>query len=291
MSTETKAELDGRSLLATLADLIAADDPAAAIASIARQAALLTHSSLAVATYQAHEEAAPEVAVFAAPGVDDVPARLLGPALHAALRDAGRSVRWPSPSGSPLDAILDAANVGDSVLAAPLGGSTAGAGSVAVVRHATSSFAEADESLLLAFAATASAALERTQLVADLEAARAQREAFFGVLSHELRTPMTTIYGGTRVLRQSGTRLSHDARQQLLDDVGEEAERLYRLVEDLLVLSRTERNALPVVAEPMLVQHVLARVVASEQQRWPRARFRLVPDVGLPPVMGDSTLV
>ena len=108
-----------------------------------------------------------------------------------------------------------------------------------------------------------------------LEDAQLQRQAFFGVVSHELRTPITTIYGGIRMLGQAGARLSHDTREQLLEDITAESERLYRLVEDLLVLSRAERDALDVAAEPILLQHLLARVAASEQQRAPWSRLRV----------------
>jgi signal transduction histidine kinase len=93
------------------------------------------------------------------------------------------------------------------------------------------------------------------------------------------------------MLAQAGARLTHDTREQLMDDITAESERLYRLVEDLLVLSRADREALDVAAEPVLVQHVLGRVAASEQARrsWSRIRVAAGPD--LPPVMGDSTLV
>ncbi|CAN5592839.1 hypothetical protein BH23CHL8_BH23CHL8_21020 [soil metagenome] len=145
--------------------------------------------------------------------------------------------------------------------------------------------------LLEAVAHTISAALVRRRLLDSLEQAQSQRQAFFGVLSHELRTPITTIYGGTRVLRRSDGRMSPAAQRQLLDDVADEAERLYRLVEDLLVLSRAERDAVVVSAEPILLQHLIVRVVESERQRWPRADMRVETSSGLPPVMGDSTLV
>jgi two-component system sensor histidine kinase KdpD len=164
-------------------------------------------------------------------------------------------------------------------------------GWVAVTPSGDRDLPAADARLLDALLDAAGAALDRHQLVAALEDAQAQRQAFFGVVSHELRTPITTIYGGTRVLRQSGGRLSHDAREQLLDDISDEAERLYRLVEDLLVLSRAEREGLVVAAEPILLQHVVARVVSSEQQRWPRTTLRSDAGRGLPPVLGDSTLV
>jgi signal transduction histidine kinase len=93
------------------------------------------------------------------------------------------------------------------------------------------------------------------------------------------------------MLSQAGARLTHDAREQLMDDITAESERLYRLVEDLLVLSRAEREALDVAAEPILLRHLLGRVAASEQQRWPSSRIRVEAGPDLPPVMGDSTLV
>jgi signal transduction histidine kinase len=152
-------------------------------------------------------------------------------------------------------------------------------------------FTDRHEGLLGAVADVFSAALERRRLQARLEDTQRQRQVFFGVVSHELRTPITTIYGGIRMLTQAGARLSHDTREQLLEDISAESDRLYRLVEDLLVLSRSERDALDVAAEPILLQHLLSRVVASEQQRAPWSRLRLSVDPDLPPVMGDSTLV
>ncbi|HEX8940456.1 MAG TPA: PAS domain S-box protein, partial [Candidatus Limnocylindrales bacterium] len=74
----------------------------------------------------------------------------------------------------------------------------------------------------------------------DRTAAReeeAMREAFVGVLSHELRTPVTTIYGSSKVLGRLEGRLSDEARREVYRDIEAEAERLYRLVEDLLVLA------------------------------------------------------
>ena len=87
------------------------------------------------------------------------------------------------------------------------------------------------------------------------------RDAFLGILSHELRTPITTIYGGTRVLSRPG--LSEETRREVSDDISVEAERLHRLVEDLLVLARTERGTLqrrgrpgprPAPASPAIVE-------------------------------------
>jgi K+-sensing histidine kinase KdpD len=188
--------------------------------------------------------------------------------------------------------LLDAHLPLRGLLAAPLLDSHANVqGRIALSDPFDAAFGESHEALLGAVAEVVSAALERGRLQQRLEDAQQQRQAFFGVVSHELRTPITTIYGGIRMLDQAGARLSHDTRAQLIDDITAESERLYRLVEDLLVLSRAERHALDVAAEPILLQHLLGRVVASEQQRAPRSRLRVDAGTGLPPVTGDATLV
>jgi K+-sensing histidine kinase KdpD len=164
-------------------------------------------------------------------------------------------------------------------------------GRIALSDAIAGEFTATHRSLLAAFADAVSAALERRRLQEGLRDAQRQRQAFFGVVSHELRTPITTIYGGVRMLNHAGPRLSHDTREQLLEDITAESERLYRLVEDLLVLSRTEREALEVAAEPILLQHLLGRVAQSERQRRPWSRILVQAGPDLPPVMGDATLV
>jgi two-component system sensor histidine kinase KdpD len=126
----------------------------------------------------------------------------------------------------------------------------------------------------------------------DVTAARVSqqvRDAFLGILSHELRTPITTIYGGTRVLARPG--LSEEARREVSEDISAEAERLHRLVEDLLVLARTERGTLNAGADPVLVQHLLPAILESEGARWPSKHFELVTAPGLPTVSADPTYV
>lgn len=123
---------------------------------------------------------------------------------------------------------------------------------------------------------------------AEREAARL-RDAFIGVVSHELRTPITTIFGGTRVLARRWREMAPEARDEILADVVEEADRLYRLVEDLLVLTRVERGTLDVSDEPVHLGRLLERVVTSEQGRWPQLRFEMRVAPGLPSVAGEET--
>ena len=92
---------------------------------------------------------------------------------------------------------------------------------------------------------------ERDRLLAEERRAGEFREAFIDVISHELRTPITTILGATEILSRPGRVLDPEVRSAMLADARAESERLYRLVEDLLVLSRVERGRLVVESEPL----------------------------------------
>jgi signal transduction histidine kinase len=114
------------------------------------------------------------------------------------------------------------------------------------------------------------------------------RDAFLAMLSHELRTPVTTIYGSSQVLQRP---LPAETRGALLRDIGAESERLLRLVEDLLVLSRYERGRLVVNGEPLLMERVTAQLVRRIAESYPQLRVSLRAATDLPPVQADPTYV
>jgi signal transduction histidine kinase len=117
----------------------------------------------------------------------------------------------------------------------------------------------------------------------------AVRETFIGVLSHELRTPVTTIFGAARVLARPDSHLDAATRQDILEDIAEEAERLKRLVENVVALSRFGETSADLWREPVLLQRVVPNVIDSEEHRWPGVQFSHEIASGLPTVMADPT--
>lgn len=127
--------------------------------------------------------------------------------------------------------------------------------------------------------------------VTEARRREAVRETFIGVLSHELRTPVTTIFGGAKLLARPTSTLDEETRQGIFRDIYEEAERLQRLVEDVVALNRFGEDVAEVGREPVLLQRLLPRVVASEDGRWPGVTFQLRVASGLPAVAADPTYV
>lgn len=117
------------------------------------------------------------------------------------------------------------------------------------------------------------------------------RETFIGVLSHELRTPVTTIFGGSKLLARESSSLDEATRRSIFNDIHAEAERLQRLVEDVVALNRFGEVTGEISWEPVLMQRVLPGVVKSEEERWPGVDFRLDIGPSLPTVSADPTYV
>ncbi|HET7725715.1 MAG TPA: GAF domain-containing protein [Candidatus Limnocylindrales bacterium] len=133
---------------------------------------------------------------------------------------------------------------------------------------------------------------ETIVVIRDITEARRRqtvRETFVGVLSHELRTPVTTIYGGAKLLSRPG--LDEERRRAVFEDIAVEAERLHRLVEDVIALNRFGEAEGDVGREPVLLQRVVPSVLQAEEARWPGVRFTLDIRPGLSTVEADRTYV
>ena len=96
--------------------------------------------------------------------------------------------------------------------------------------------------------------------LARLEALfRAQRR-FIADVGHELRTPLTVIKGNAQWMRRIDA-----LDKEALDSIEEEADRMTRLVEDLLLLARAEAGKLPLRHETVALETVLAEVAREIQ--------------------------
>ncbi len=109
--------------------------------------------------------------------------------------------------------------------------------------------------------------LESARLRAD-QAATVQRlreldemkSDFVAITSHELRTPLSGIRGFVDMLRRRGNDLTIDQRDEYLSIVLTQTDRLIRLVEDLLVVSRVEAGKLSLEPTEVEVRQLLEQV-------------------------------
>jgi two-component system sensor histidine kinase KdpD len=118
--------------------------------------------------------------------------------------------------------------------------------------------------LLEAFASQAALAIERAELAEEARqaqlarAAESLQHALLNSISHDLRTPLVSITGTLTSLEEDGACLDNPAQRSMITVAREEAERLNRLVGNLLDMTRIEAGALQAAAEPCDVQDVIS---------------------------------
>ncbi|HBY99060.1 MAG TPA: sensor histidine kinase KdpD [Chloroflexi bacterium] len=123
--------------------------------------------------------------------------------------------------------------------------------------------------LLGAFASQTALAIERAQLAEQARQAQLLHEteklqtALLNSISHDLRTPLSSITGVLSSLLEDEAILTEETRHYLIETASEEAERLNRLVGNLLDMTRMEAGAMRVVRKPCDVQD-LAGVALSQ---------------------------
>jgi len=178
-----------------------------------------------------------------------------------------------------------------SWLAVPLIRRGEGIGLIEVDSTEPEAFTDEDEHLLMAVANVLAGHVELAAHYAEEVRANELRDAFISVISHELRTPITTIYGLALFLRRRGHELDSANLAKAIQDVEEESDRLYRLVEDLLVLSRAERGRVEVNTEPVNLGRLVKRIVDGESDRHPERVFELDVALRLPLVEAEPTYV
>jgi K+-sensing histidine kinase KdpD len=178
-----------------------------------------------------------------------------------------------------------------SWLAVPIVRNGVGIGLVEIDSTQVDAFDEEDEALLGGIVGVLAGAVEVAAHHDEERRADALRDAFVGVISHELRTPVTTIFGLAQVLRRRAATLDAETRDQAIVDIEEEAHRLTRLIEDLLVLSRAERGRVRVDPEPLNLARLVRRIAETEGERHPGRRFAFRTPPVLPLVAGESTYV
>jgi len=125
----------------------------------------------------------------------------------------------------------------------------------------------------------------------ELRAADEQRRAFLANVTHELRTPVTSISGYTETLANSD--LDVETRREFIDTIHRNAQRLARLVDDLLELEALAAGkGAPVDREPVALDPVVELAVKTMRSRIEEQGATVETGVGADArVLGDSAAV
>ena len=149
----------------------------------------------------------------------------------------------------------------------------ASVGVLAVFRDIATAWSPEQRQLLEAFASQGAVAVERAMLAVEARQAWERVEAEFlrntllSGISHDLRTPLAAIAGAASSLVDDGMVLSESARRDMAETIWGEADRMERLIKNLLDMTRLEAGGLTLTKEWHSIQEIVASVLRHLERR------------------------
>jgi two-component system sensor histidine kinase KdpD len=187
------------------------------------------------------------------------------------------------------------AAVGHPIPASPDQGEVVPLGEHSVLAVMPPGLAAEDRNVLDAFAGQLATALEQRRLRATAAEAETRAEAdqlrtaILRAVSHDLRTPLASIKASATSLLADDITWSPAQQRDFYETIDEEADRLDRLVGNLLDMSRIESGALAVSSRPVGLEEVVGLALASLGDT--SGRVTVAVPVELPPVLADPALL
>ena len=124
------------------------------------------------------------------------------------------------------------------------------------------------------------------------EAARRARQTPSGIeivstVSHELRSPLTSVKGYTGLLLNRWDRLQDDQKREMLEQVNHDADRVKRLIDELLDISRLETGRLHLHRQMVDLSQVVATVISKVTMEYPSLDATVTFPADVPEVYAD----
>jgi signal transduction histidine kinase len=124
-------------------------------------------------------------------------------------------------------------------------------------------------------------------MASQVKATQAAQHDFVANVSHDLKTPLTAISGWSQALLD-GAAETPDERRRAAQTINDEAERMARLVNELLDLARMESGQLQLTQRRVDLSEIVADVYRSQLPRARAKQIELALDAPQPlPVLGD----
>ncbi|MDX2176045.1 MAG: sensor histidine kinase KdpD [Candidatus Sumerlaeia bacterium] len=132
---------------------------------------------------------------------------------------------------------------------------------------------------------------EQHRIVAREAETERLRNSILSAVSHDLRTPLASILGSASSLQEQGELLSEVTRRELLGTITEEADRLNRLIANLLEMTRIEGGALRLELVPLPVEELVGTSLHAMRRAMAGRSVRTSVPPSLPFVLADELLL
>jgi two-component system sensor histidine kinase KdpD len=165
------------------------------------------------------------------------------------------------------------------------------------LRRGAESLTRDEEELLNALVSQAAVAIQRASLAEQSRHMELMRQteklqsALLSSISHDLRTPLVSITGTLTTLQENDPGLDDATRKELIENASEEADRLNRIVGNLLDLTRMEAGTLRVSKRPCDLRDVLGASLEQLRERIGDRAIRMTIPRDFPEVPMDFSFM
>jgi two-component system sensor histidine kinase KdpD len=98
-------------------------------------------------------------------------------------------------------------------------------------------------------------------------------------VSHDLRTPLTTIYGSSTTLLENSAAMTEAQKVKIVNGIKEDSEWLIRMVENLLSITRIDSGQVKIIKTPTILDELIDSVILKFKKRYPAQKVILeLPD-------------
>lgn len=175
-----------------------------------------------------------------------------------------------------------------SIVVAPMRFGDAVIGAIAVQSFRPDSYGRWHFRLLETIAAQAATAIRNAQLYESERLANQERDEFVSVVTHEIKSPLTSISGYAEIARQSVENADRDGVVESIKVVKGETRKILRLVEDLLDASKMDAGRFSLELESTDLEEIITTVVERYRRTLPQTiEFRVegtVPELRADPL-------
>lgn len=205
--------------------------------------------------------------------------------------------RWVAENGKIAGANTDTLPNATAVFV-PLTGSRGTLGAVGIRPRDANRFLDPDQIRLAETCASLIAlSLERDESMLAAHEAEFRveteklRNSLLSAVSHDLRTPLAGIAGASSTLASAGDSLSAETRADLLSTISDEAERLSRLVDNLLHMTRLSSGKVEIKRQWHPIDEIVGSALTRMERQLAGRPIQIEVDASLPLVNVDSILI
>lgn len=94
-------------------------------------------------------------------------------------------------------------------------------------------------------------------------------------ISHDLRTPLTTIYGSSSAILENGDAFSQQQKAQMLKGIKEDSQWLIRMVENLLSVTKIDGGNVQIIKTPTVLDELIDSVLRKFKKQYPNQQVEL----------------